>query len=227
MTDYYLSRLEREEARAYMKIYTATAAFEDRVAVPFGRKKSLELLKAVRLDHPEIFWLKGVSASGDAQGTAIFPEYSFKRKAVQPIESTIERTAERIIHPALGSDDRKKVAFVHDFILRNVVYTSAYRNFSHEIYGVLCNHIGVCEGIAKTVKYLLDMLQVDCLCVECLPDERNTAHSWNIVFVEGRPLHYDMTFDLTGKDRFRYFGLTDAQIFEDHRPPITEVPRCE
>ena len=227
MTEYYLSRLEREEARAYVKIHTAIADFEDRVAVSFGRKRSLELLKAVRLDHPEIFWLKGVSTSGDALGTTVFPAYSFKRKAVQPVKSTIERTAERIIRPALESDDRGKVAFVHDFVLRNVVYTSMYRNFSHEIYGVLCNHTGVCEGIAKTVKYLLDMLDVACLCVECIPDGRNIAHLWNVIFVEGRPLHYDMTFDLTGKNRFGYFGLTDAQIFVDHRPPITEIPHCE
>ena len=228
MSEYYLSCLERDRAKAYNKIYEGLCDFANNVSVPFGRRDSLELLRRVRLDHPEIFWVKGVSTSGSAAGTSVIPSYSFSRRNAALVARNIRDCADKIVLPASGLCAAEKVEFVHRFILENIVYTSAYRNFSHEIYGVLTNRIGVCEGIAKTVTFLLGLLDVECITVQCVPDSRNAAHAWNIISAGGKQLHYDMTFDLTSgrADCHRYYGLTDGEIFADHLPSELEIPRC-
>ena len=55
------------------------------------------------------------------------------------------------------SDEKEK--YVHDFICDNVRYDKLKKAYSHEIIGPLGQGVGVCEGIAKAVKVLLDVLE--------------------------------------------------------------------
>ena len=88
--------------------------------------------------------------------------------------------------------------------------------------------VGVCEGIAKAVKVLLDALGVWCVIAICGNNPEKGIkyrHTWNIVKIGGTYYHLDATFDNTlGKDRetseirYDYFNLDDSQIFRDHEP---------
>ena len=56
---------------------------------------------------------------------------------------------------------------MHDFICENVRYDKLKKAYSHEIIGPLGQSVGVCEGIAKAVKVLLDALGVWCVIAIC------------------------------------------------------------
>ena len=98
--------------------------------------------------------------------------------------------------------------------------------------------MGVCEGIAKSVKVLLDALGVWNVIALCgnNPDKGiKYRHTWNIVRIDGKYYHLDATFDNTltrGKSdeaaefRYDYFNLPDRQIFRDHEPLLTPAPQC-
>ena len=96
--------------------------------------------------------------------------------------------------------------------------------------------VGVCEGIAKAVKVLLDALGVWCVIAICGNNPEKGIkyrHTWNIVKIGGTYYHLDATFDNTlGKDRetseirYDYFNLDDSQIFRDHEPLIAPAPHC-
>ena len=96
--------------------------------------------------------------------------------------------------------------------------------------------MGVCEGIAKAVKILLDALGVWCVIVLCGNNPEKGIkyrHTWNIVKIGDSTYHLDATFDNTlGKDsisgeiRYDYFNLPDKQIFRDHEPLIAPAPAC-
>ena len=115
-------------------------------------------------------------------------------------------------------------------------YDKLKKPYSHEIIGPLGQGVGVCEGIAKAVKVLLDELGVWCVIAICgnNPDKGiKYRHTWNIVRVGGVYYHLDATFDNTlGKNdqiqdiRYDYFNLDDKSIFRDHEPLIAPAPHC-
>ena len=57
----------------------------------------------------------------------------------------------------------EKEKYVHDFICENVHYDKLKKSYSHEIIGPLGQGVGVCEGIAKSVKVLCDALGIWCM----------------------------------------------------------------
>ena len=74
---------------------------------------------------------------------------------------------EKLIRPAQKLSEWEKEKYVHDFICENVRYDKLKKSYSHEIIGPLGQGVGVCEGIAKAVKVLLDALGVWCVIAIC------------------------------------------------------------
>ena len=63
-------------------------------------------------------------------------------------------------------------------------YDKLKKPYSHEIIGPLGHGVGVCEGIAKSVKVLCDALGIWCIIVisEANPEKKiKYRHAWNIV----------------------------------------------
>ena len=94
--------------------------------------------------------------------------------------------------------------------------------------------MGVCEGIAKSVKILCDALGIWCIIAisENNPEKKvKYRHAWNVVKIEGKYYHLDATFDNSlGKGemiRHDYFRLSDKQIFRDHENLVWKVPACD
>lgn len=130
-----------------------------------------------------------------------------------------------------------KEKYVHDFICENIRYDKLKKPYSHEIIGPLGHGVGVCEGIAKSVKVLCDALGVWCIIAICGNNPEKGIkyrHTWNIVRINGQYYHLDATFDNTlGKNedgltsiRYDYFNLDDKNIFRDHEPLIAPAPPC-
>ena len=93
--------------------------------------------------------------------------------------------------------------------------------------------MGVCEGIAKSVKILCDALGIWCIIALCDNNPEKGIkyrHMWNVVRIDGNYYHLDVTFDNSlSKDdviRYDYFNLSDSQIFKDHEPVIYKLPIC-
>ena len=58
---------------------------------------------------------------------------------------------------------------------------------------------------------------------------KNEAHCWNMAWIEGSPVHLDITWDgvnSNGDVGFFYFNLTDEQITRDHKITTKGLPRC-
>ncbi|MBQ0059118.1 MAG: peptidase [Lachnospiraceae bacterium] len=142
---------------------------------------------------------------------------------------------------ASAPSDWDKEKYIHDFICDNITYDKLKKPYSHEIIGPLGQGVGVCEGIAKSVKILCDALNIWCIIALCdnNPDKGiKYRHTWNIVRIDGVYYHLDVTFDnsLTKgiqklgegikETRYDYFNLDDANFFRDHEPVIYPAPKC-
>ena len=141
---------------------------------------------------------------------------------------------EKLARPALKLSEAEKEQYIHDFICQNVRYDKLKKPYSHEIIGPLGQGVGVCEGIAKSVKILCDALGIWCIIAlsEANPEKGiKYRHTWNVVRIGGKYYHLDVTFDNTlgGGERLRYdyFNLSDKQIFRDHEMLVWKIPSCE
>ena len=78
-----------------------------------------------------------------------------------------------------------KVKFIHDYLVDNIAYSKDENEASADtVYGALINKVCVCEGYAKSFKYLLDKLEIPCIIVfgnGTNSEGKQEYHSWNYV----------------------------------------------
>jgi len=126
--------------------------------------------------------------------------------------------------------DREKIKATHDFIILNCAYD--YINFindtipevSYTAYGALVLNKAVCGGYARAFAFLMDYIGLDCVYIggqvwedgqlPCEGDE----HAWNLVNVDGKWLHIDLTWNdpdrevMTNRINYDYYLITDNQM---------------
>ena len=239
MEQYYYNHMNKAQQAAYHSILSGVKNLADEFQIPALEGEELyNVFFQMRLDHPEIFWVSSYKYRyyKDSPNLIFIPEYLFDKKKICEHQKAMTARVEKLIRPAQKLSEWEKEKYVHDFICENIRYDKLKKSYSHEIIGPLGQGVGVCEGIAKAVKVLLDALGVWCVIAICGNNPEKGIkyrHTWNIVKIGGTYYHLDATFDNTlGKDRetseirYDYFNLDDSQIFRDHEPLIAPAPYC-
>ena len=235
--NYYYDQLNKEQQRAYYAIKEGLLKLQDSFPVPMLSGKELsDIYFMIRLDCPEIFYSVTFSYRYYPDSTAVemVPQYLFSKDKIKEHCQAMEARVKKLACQAANLDEKGKELFIHDFIVDNVKYDKLKKAYSHEIIGPLGQGVGVCEGIAKTVKILCDQLGIWCIIAisEANPEKQiKYRHAWNIVRIDGKYYHLDATFDNSlGKDspeiRYDYFNLDDSRMYRDHEPVIWKVPVC-
>ncbi len=237
MEAFYYSQMSKIEQAVYHAMKTGFSEMMTSFLVPRVEAKVLgEVFFRMRLDHPEIFYAVNFKYRPyrDSNNLEIIPEYLFEKSKVKEHQKAMKARVEKLVRPAVKMNEKEKEQYIHDFICRNVHYDKLKKAYSHEIIGPLGQGVGVCEGIAKTVKILCDNLGIWCIIAisEANPEKQiKYRHAWNIVRIDGKYYHLDATFDNSlGKNspeiRYDYFNLDDSRMFRDHEPVIWKTPVC-
>lgn len=236
MEPYYYSHMNKQQQAVYHAMKTGIQSLAP--SFPCLRMEGKELTDVflkLRLDCPEIFFVSGFHFRyyPDSANVELSPEYLFDKNKIKDHQKAMKARVEKLVRPAVTMAELEKEQYVHDFICQNVHYDKLKKSYSHEILGPLGQGVGVCEGIAKTVKILCDQLGIWCIVVisEANPEKNiKYRHAWNIVKIGGTYYHLDATFDNTlshmGPVRYDYFNLDDGKVFRDHEPVIWKVPAC-
>ena len=235
MEPYYYTKLNKQHQAVYHAMQQCLISLADEWQMPRMSGEALyNIFFQLRLDHPEIFWATGFKYRYyENSGNLIFlPEYLFEKAKIREHQKAMASRVEKLVRPAKSMSELEKEKYVHDFICQNVRYDKLKKSYSHEIIGPLGQGVGVCEGIAKSVKVLLDALgvwNVIAICGNNPEKGIKYRHTWNIVKIGGTYYHLDATFDNSLGDeeiRYDYFNLDDKNIFRDHEPLIAPAPSC-
>ncbi len=254
MEQYYYSKLDKTGAAVYNAMLKGLTALEDEFLIPSCEMQEIaDIFFRLRLDHPEIFWASDfrVQYYKDSPNKIFLPTYIFTKDKIRDHQKALEARRKKLAAPMQKMSELEKEQYVHDFICENVQYDKLKKPYSHEIIGPLGHGVGVCEGIAKSVKLLLDEAKVWNIIAVCGNNPEKGIkyrHVWNVVRIGGTYYHLDATFDNTltkyvkgaaedsGKKlsdaelkeaiRYDYFNLSDKQIFRDHEPLIAPAPAC-
>ena len=233
---FYYSRMPRPMQEAYRALVPGLTEVQSAVHIPRLTGEELStLFFQLRLDHPELFYIVGYScrAAYNAESWEFVPEYMFPKAKVKEHQKALKARVERLIRPMQSMTPPERERYIHDFVLENVRYDKLEKPYSHEVIGPLTNGVGVCEGIAKTVKLLCDAVELPCIIAISDRDRANGEkylHAWNIITLNGKRYHLDATFDNTltknGEKRYDYYNLDDKRIFRDHRALLYPAPVC-
>ena len=236
MEAYYYQHLPKPQQAAYHAMKTGFAALSPGFSVPRLKNRELsDIFFRLRLDCPEIFYVTGFTYrfTPGAENVELLPEYLFDKAKIRDHQKALASRVDKLARPAMNMTASEKERYIHDFICQNVRYDKLKKPYSHEIIGPLGQGVGVCEGIAKSVKILCDALGLWCIIAvsEANPDQGvKYRHAWNILKLDGQYVHLDATFDNSlghdGVIRYDYFNLDDKRLFRDHQPVIYPVPAC-
>lgn len=236
MEPYHYNQMNKAQQAVYLAMKTGLTALDASFIIPrMDMRELTDLFFRLRLDYPDIFYACGFSCRSfqGSDNLQMIPDYLFDKNKVKEHQKAMKSRVEKLVRPALALSEWEKERYVHDFICSNVRYDKLKKQYSHEIIGPLGQGVGVCEGIAKTVKILCDALGIWCIIPisDANPDKKiKYRHAWNLVRIGGTYYHLDATFDnsLGHGDiiRYDYFNLEDRQLFRDHEPVLYQVPSC-
>ncbi|WP_206458213.1 transglutaminase domain-containing protein [Anaerovorax sp. IOR16] len=74
-------------------------------------------------------------------------------------------------------------------------------------YGVIVNKKGICFGFAGALNFLYNKIGIE---TRVISDKLNT-HSWNIVKIDGKYYHVDLTNDVDSGKNLEHFNFTDEE----------------
>lgn len=153
-------------------------------------------------------------------------EFSNKEEVESAIVE-IENAKNDILKNANGTN-YDKILYVHNWLVDNVKYDTANTENTSNIYGCLTNKTVICEGYARTFKYLLDELNIPCILVSGTATDKNgkvERHAWNYVYINDEWYAVDTTWDdpiiigngqITNEIKYKYFLKGDATMSKDH-----------
>ncbi len=147
----------------------------------------------------------------------------------------------RIVAKVITSDmtELDKLLALHDYMILHTVYDEqSYVNLvvddvCHSAYGALVDGKAVCDGYAQAMNLLLDAVDIESMMVTGIYYSyagRPGGHAWNIVKIDGKYYHFDVTHndrdDVDFQVRHRYFNLSDRQIAMNRTWDRSKYPAC-
>ena len=206
-----------ESARTtYREIYAILTEMLEKVELTTKDTDEVDLaFRAVMLDHPEIFYVKGYSIgkymNGNVLKKIVFSgTYTMNRSEADAYTADVDAYVDRIIEacPDTGNDfDRIK--YVYDYLIRNNEYDLDSEN-NQNILSVVENGRTVCQGYTKMMQLVLNRMGIFCTLVngkacgrngvpdsQDLKDSKNAewgGHVWNIVKCNGMYYNVDVTW---------------------------------
>ena len=178
----------------------------------------------------------------------IEPCYNFTPEECEQIQGKIDEQTQVIKKEVTsGMSDIEKIKVIHDYIIKKCEYADLTKCTEEEVvfkmekehfgdaYGALIGGSAICEGYSRAFKYICNSFGIGCELVSGTGD--NTEHMWNMVQIDDRWYHVDVTWDdpvINGVSDestvvYDYFCLPDEKILEDHiiEEGVLLYPRCE
>lgn len=166
---------------------------------------------------------------GPAEGQNYLSEYFQDEQMVQATNATLESFRNNFASQIDGLADSEKIRRVHDYIIENTEYDQTLsRSNIYNVYGSLMQHVAVCEGYSKAMKYLLDAANVPCVIACGIAQNSNgetESHAWNYVKIGDSWYAVDSTWDdpvivgagyVSSSIYTRYFLKGSQDFFKDH-----------
>ena len=116
---------------------------------------------------------------------------TYSENDIEKINKRLDELENKIIDKS--KNERDNIKEIHDYIINNTKYNVEDENKtnteSSSALGVFFNNLATCNGYTDATSLLLDRLGVKNVRIS------NDDHIWNLVYLDGKWLHLDVTWD--------------------------------
>ena len=222
---FYGDRLPGQARRFYDVLDSRLAGADYRAEVPLtleerdrADRDAFAACKALRHDRPGYFFLgrKMTFFSSDGREGRLRMQILYTPAEIETLKTTFRQ---KMLPLMAGTADKSLVQreeLIYSRLARQLRYQNTRSEQEHNLVGPMLASRGVCEGQNALLLYCLRRAGVTC--VQVLGKGRTENHCWAMVWLNGEPVHCDVTWEKPGKGvmLYRYFNLTDEQIARDH-----------
>jgi len=245
---YFLSRMTAEDLSVALDLYVAVMDFEEscKVQCEIRIERLEDLFLILRLECPELFqvdFAQNYTYSYDRDSgyvEEVFFTYAMEEAEYEEKRAAVETVIAAIVSQTEGMNDEEKEQFVFDYIARRCYYEMDAED-SWNPYGTLISGKAKCDGISLAVKWLLEEMGIECLCVTGDTIGSDIGHAWNIVCLEGEYYVLDLTQSVRQEgtverleDEIIYYAynvtddwLEEQYVLHDRFETVAELPPCE
>ncbi|MCI9177044.1 MAG: hypothetical protein HFJ28_00275 [Clostridia bacterium] len=152
------------------------------------------------------------------------------KEKVEAAQKQLQHIVEQVVEQTKNDSPAVKAKRIHNWIVSAVEYdaSSTAQNRFH-IYGALHEGKAVCEGYARSYKYLMEKVGVPCILISGTAtnsDGATESHAWNYVQISNSWYGVDVTWDdpivvgdgeITDEIKYRYFLKGYTTFTKDHK----------
>lgn len=165
-----------------------------------------------------------INTSIDSQGEiTIKVNYIYTKEQITYINNEVDLIINQYYDK--NQDMKENIKKIHDYIINDTTYDVNYKKnkdkYTFNAYGTLLNHLATCNGYSDLMAIILSKLGIDNYKIAYNPtgDTNDDGHVWNAVYIDGKWLHLDLTWDDPvgdGHDYLyhKYFLVTTEEMRE-------------
>ena len=228
-TVYYKEQLDNHDQKVYDDLMYKWMHYHQTINIAKPHAELQKIVKAIQWDMPLMFYVNYFSVQYCAYPSeiSINAGYFFSKEEAKELLAKCYEWGNYFVKkmpPNLTVQQR--ALWLHDVIINNVEYGNNSSFRGHCIIGVIKDKIAVCEGIARTYKFLCDLSGIPCAYVNGFFD--GERHGWNMVWIDGEPSFVDVTHDLR-KGNFmgtRLNFLRSSDEMYNYTWDKSSIPEC-
>lgn len=234
---FHLASVNSAHDQTYQNILKSLLNLKDSATFPadqiyYGNVDTV--INEVLENHPEIFYFQHNGTYIYSNGT-IKLKYKYSKATIKKMVNQLNSKVNYIIKKQTKPKDSDfaKVKAIHDYIVLHSKYdTDNYLrgtvpDLSYTSYGLIINHVAVCDGYAKAMKLILDHAGVKNYYVTGYGG--SDLHAWNLVRINKKYYYVDTTWDDPipddkGHVNYQYFLMSASELMQTHSWSVQDFP---
>ena len=208
----------------------------------------MKIVQAVLCDNPPVFYFDSINIRTvtSSKNRKLELTRIFSNSQLEKMNAELEKKVNKILSSVkLPSNDAySQLIYLYEYLQSNVQYDKkeleanakgkGYNPISHIAYGALITKRAVCDGISFAFSLLAGKLGFKSMQASGYSQHGIAPEiepSWNIIKVNNRYYHMDVTWDTNAYSQhdvfsYDYFALDDDEISNDHDWDINATPAC-
>lgn len=240
---YFISAMDDEQLENFCAMYRAAINYEPSCTFPheMTEKELDDMYNIMYTECPELIHIDGAESNSYSYSyhtdTGLVYElqfsYELSEDEYRSQYSACREAIDRLVSETAGMTDAEKEMYVYRSIASNCYYnmTSAHCGSS---YGAFIEKQAKCIGISLAMKWAMESMGIQCLCITGDTPGQPVGHAWNVIRLDGEYYDLDVTADAqldihTGMLTYYAYNVSDTlirkkQIVDDYFERYAPIP---
>lgn len=223
--------LSKTEKQAYISVFNNIEMHPKYIKIPLlSQSEFSNVYFAVKNDNPDMLcFADSCNMITFLSSCFLQLHYDYEKEECDNKTKILDNRVNEIMKTIDFTDKYAAELIIHDYIVMNCTYSDNAQNASNA-YGCLVDGEAVCSGYSRATMLLLEKAGVESMLIAGTginSDNESISHMWNIVWIDDKPYHLDVTWDdptsSVGMISHMFFNLTTEEISVDHKDMSVDI----